>query len=459
MPNLTSNNHFNLGQQQQQSFQLQPQTVQSLQLLSMPIAELEDYLNKLIVENPFLERIYTEIELCDVNDFHPRHTMSDSYTSVDDYLKNCITASSPYDTLQEVLRLQILMRHLPPQEEAVCLALIEHIDSDGYFSEDPHYLCRYLHTSIIAVEHAIRVIQELEPRGIGARNLAECLILQIEDTFPQKAILTQILLNDFHSLAQNKSAELAQKYHVKRQVIESFISYIRTLDPKPGRIFSREEHPQYIIPDISVDSSEESLRISIRGASEQLLQLNHEYVELLKQQEGLDINTKEYLNSEFQKAMNLINSLNLRHRAMIRIIHFLVQHQNDFFRQGPLAIRPLKMQELADSTGLHVSTVSRCVNNKYISTKWGTYSLRFFFSSGLATDAGTNVSSSVLKQKIQKMIDHEDAAHPLSDQDITNAFCAEGIQISRRTVAKYRKQSGIPTTNLRKRCNYEYAKS
>lgn len=437
-------------------------------MLSMPIASLETYVHSMIDINPLLEADYTESYLEfeelpeDDADKSPqpeeasertyeRYDMSfDGRKAFDfDRLNN---DCSETETLQSHLRVQLReFSYSKSQYEAV-LTLIDEIDKDGYFAGNLYALCSERHIDKEEAERLLADIQTLSPRGVGARNLAECLMLQLSDGDPYKEIIGKIFGQGMEDFAQNRSTRLQKEFGLSHQDLIAIKETIRVLDPRPGSAFSQQNHTTYVIPDIAIAQRGNGFAVEVTGEISQTTVLNKEYMDMLENKKG-PAEALEWLASKSEEAQSVLRNISQRKQTLYRFGLFLIESQYEFFRFGEARVKPLTMQQAADVLGIHVSTISRTVQDKHVLTPWGTYPLKFFFCSSIGcvkSERKSAMSSLAIKSRIKDIVAAENKQKPLSDAALTALLNDEGIDIKRRTVAKYREALGIGTQSQRR---------
>ncbi|HJV47191.1 MAG TPA: RNA polymerase factor sigma-54, partial [Bacillota bacterium] len=296
------------------------------------------------------------------------------------------------------------------------------------------------------VQQALFVVQGLEPRGVGARNLRECLTIQLEYQGLKDSLSFQIVEEHLPDLAEGKINRIASALGVSTRQVQEAIDQIRTLDPRPGARYHREE-VRYIVPDVTVEQIEGNYIVIVNDAVTPRLSISRFYERLLTEENE----AKKYIHEKMNSAQWLIRSIEQRRMTLYRVTEAIVDEQCEFFNQGIDRLKPMTLKEIADIVGLHESTISRATNNKYVQTPRGTFELKYFFSSGLSTSSGDAASSESVKKKIKQLIAQEDRKKPLSDQQLSDILNKQGICISRRTVAKYREEIGILSSAKRKR--------
>jgi len=448
------NTSVNLIQRQVQK--ATPQTIQSLQLLSMSLVSLESFLTSLICENPLLE-------ISDICSDYGDTTADDiSVGELDEFTHYSAAKdkSEPghfsvppeSDTLEGFLRLQLFTCLLDQASETIALTILSLISEDGYFVGTIEQITHLCKCSYEKAEKTLHLIQGFSPRGVAARTLSECLMLQTDPAHPDVYVIREILSHHLDKLSHHDIPQLARIFSVSNAHMQKIFDYLAALNPWPGSSYasaSRRSIP-FIIPDASIFFENEDPDIHIKGAPGQLLHLNQDYLTMM-QDISLDTTVKSYLTEKYAGARSILTSLEMRYDMLKKIVVFLALYQKDFFQKGSIHIRPLTMTDTAHQLGIHPSTVSRAVSEKYIETKWGVFPMKFFFSSALEDSGHNAISSSAIKMYIHRLVKSEDPADPLSDVQLTNILCGKGINISCRTVSKYRTEENIPPRKLRKR--------
>jgi RNA polymerase sigma-54 factor len=435
--------------QNQQIQKMMPQTMHSLQLLSMPIFSLKMYLGNIVLDNPYLELCYDTLETPasfdmirdgspsqdpassenDAGASHPPSPTARTLTLQEQWF------AREESSLYEHLRFQTEFCSFSPQEAILAEYLISNINSAGYLEESLDAAAAATGYSLELAGHVLKVIQTFTPCGIGARSLSECLILQVDTNIKDYGILRQILQEDLPPLAARQFSFLERKYKISRPRIQKILDYLQTLDPKPGSCFSPDLFTPYILPDVAVSLSGQQPEIMIYGETSTLLSFNPDYMK-----DVTDPEASEFLKKKKVEASSLIGSLNMRHSALQMLVSYLVAEQHPFFTDGPEALRPMTQKQAAAALGMNPSTICRCIREKYISTPWGTFPFNHFFSNKLND---SDCPAEVARNAVSTLIAGEDKSAPLCDTDIVGQLAEKGIHISRRTVAKYRSQLGI----------------
>lgn len=448
-----------------------PSAIQGLEVLSLPIASLEAYVNAMVEQNPLLDFDYSESyltfeEIPEEDLSHPEDTVPDDGLAAETPRARMTSSEnrSAFDmdrlrderveteTLQSHLRLQLSQLSCDGQRGPFLSALVESIDDDGYFAGSLPALCSSFEVSGDEGEQLLGVVQSLSPRGVGARTLRECLTLQIGDNEPNRDTIISIIRDGFDDLAKNRVTSLEREYGLSHDELCQIKEVIRSLNPRPGAAFSQRHDTCYLIPDLVVKRLAGRFSVEVTGEVAETTVLNKQYVDMLDDR-AIPDETMEWLVSKHDEARTVLRNISQRRQTLYRFGLFLVEAQYEFFCFGESRIKPLTMQQSADALGIHVSTVSRTVQDKYVLTPWGTYPLKHFFTSSVAcvkAERRSAVSSAAIKNRIKEIVAGEDRGKPFSDAALTAVLNEEGIEIKRRTVAKYRETLGIGRQSQRR---------
>jgi len=353
------------------------------------------------------------------------------------------------ESLHEHLTWQLEVSQLRPEVVAVARHLISYINDHGYLVAPPlDEIAESLALSLELVQESLQELQALDPLGVAARDLRECLLLQAEayELSPLVKEMIDLHLND---LERRRYPQIARARAVSLDEVYEAMQRIQALDPYPGNAFSSDE-PQYVIPDLYVVREAGDYRVQTNDEGLPKLKINNYYKRMIRQ--SSDQEAKQYVTERLNAAYALIKSVEQRKQTIVRVMESIIKHQRDFFEHGPEHLKPLVLKTIADDLELHESTISRVTTNKYVQTPRGLYDLKFFFNS-MIQGAGSqdDLASEAVKVKIKKLIGDEDPKRPLSDQKITDKLGEDGLQIARRTVAKYREALGILPSSQRKR--------
>lgn len=424
---------------------LKPQLTQELRqaitLLGYHSAELAEYIDELSLENPLIERKETD-------------TPPLSYHKTNKNRMNAQEAglqlSDPQKTLQDVLKQQALDMNLTNNEKKIFHYLIHSLDSNGYLEEDMEEAARRLSVSAKEAEAVLAKLQSLEPAGIGARSLRECILLQLQ-RLPNRNEQAEMLVSaHFEAFAQKNWKALSKMTGIPLHTIQDISDDIAALHPRPGLLFARPEQDMYIEPDIFIIVKNGHIAAELNTRSFPEIELQSQYRPLLSS--GSCQDTASYLSAKYQEWRWLDRALRQRKQTITRIVSELITRQREFFLKGRSAMKPLTLREVADCLSLHESTVSRAIKGKTLQTPYGLFEMKLFFSAKAEASGDGDASNYAVKTHLEDLINQEDKTKPLSDQKLADLLNQQhGIQISRRTVAKYRDQLNIPSSAARKR--------
>ncbi len=364
-------------------------------------------------------------------------------------------------SLQEHLEEQLAFLDIPPRLGPLVEYLLSYIDWTGYLGERdeenrffPVHLEDLAHRfpeaiSLLDLEEALRLVQQLDPPGVGARDLRECLTLQLQLDTPYREVVRVLIYHHLDDIQHNRLPVIQKETDFDIDVIKEAIEIIRHLNPRPGSAFASES-THYVTPDVIVER-DESGHYDIRLADEWTpnLHISPRYTHMAADRQG-DPTTKNYLSKKIQAAKWLIDAIEQRRNTLLKVTRAIIDHQRAFLDQGPEHIEPLKMQQIADQVGVHVTTVSRAVDDKWVQTPRGVFPLKRFFGGGAKTTSGEEVAWETIKRKLLELIDQEDKGNPLSDEDLVTKLNEAGYPVARRTVTKYRKMLKIPSSRQRK---------
>ncbi|MEO6057326.1 MAG: RNA polymerase factor sigma-54, partial [Gemmatimonadales bacterium] len=347
-------------------------------------------------------------------------------------------------TLEEILASvnQLVAGHAEEADGA------EHGDGEGEpGAASPSALPVY---TAAEAEEMLAVIQRLDPPGIGARDLRECLLIQLGEQSDAESLTFRLVRDAFPDLIAHRWNDLAKRFAVEPVAVQAAADVLARLDPKPG-LKHASQSDGYIIPDLIVDKIGTRYQVFLNDTGMPRLRLSRSYQEIARDKKKMTPENREFIASKMNSANWMIQAIEQRRQTMLKVMNFIVDRQRDFFEKGIEFLRPLTLREVAEVINMHESTVSRVTNEKYVQTPRGVLPLKFFFSSALTTASGEDASARSIRAKLQKMVGEEDSGKPLTDQQIVHLFQEQGIQIARRTVAKYRDQLGILPARMRKR--------
>ena len=457
---------------------LSPQQIQMIKLLELPAVQLEQRIKQEIEDNIVLE----EEERSSEDDEQPQQISVDEYLHDDDTpsYKSRINNFSKDDkqrpvyltegrSLQEYLIEQLRYRNLPERDMRLAVYLVGSIDEDGYLRRDLESVADDIaftvgvETTAGELERLLNVIHELEPAGIGARDLRECLLLQMAqmpiNTRPRR-LARKILTNYFDEFVKKHYEKLMARLQISEDDFREAIAEIRRLSPKPGNLYAEggTDTTPYIIPDFLLDYQDGRFTLSLNSYNVPEVRVNRRYIEMIREMVGSDGRVREkdkeaiqFVKSKIDSAKWFISAIKQRHDTLMRTMQTILDYQEEYFKDGDKSkLRPMILKDIADRTGLDVSTISRVVNSKYVQTQFGIILLKSLFSEAMQTDSGEEVSSYEIKNILQECIDEEDKRRPLTDETLMDILNSKGYRIARRTVAKYREMLGIPVARLRK---------
>ena len=460
---------------QKQLQTLSPQQIQMIKLLELPALQLEQRIKQEIEENIVLEEEEIKEEDGDsisVEEYLREDDSSGYKSRVNNFSKE--EKQRPLNlteglSLQEYLIEQLSYRNLSEQERQAAEFLIGSIDEDGYLRRDMESISDDIafslgiEFSVEQLERLLTVVHQLEPAGIGARNLQECLLLQMRqrriDTQPKRLAL-KILSSHFEEFVKKHYEKLMLRLGVGEDDFRDAIEEIRHLSPKPGNLYSDGsfDTSPYVIPDFTIDYHDGQFELSLNSYNIPEVKINRRYVDMIRDMVSSDgfVSEKDkeavqFVKNKIDSAKWFISAIKQRHDTLMRTMQEILNFQREYFKDGDKSkLRPMILKDIADRAGLDVSTISRVVNSKYAQTHFGIILLKSLFSEAMQTESGEIVSSYEIKNILQKCIDEEDKRHPLTDETLMNILNAKGYCIARRTVAKYREMLDIPVARLRK---------
>lgn len=461
-----------LGLTLSQRLVMTPSLLQKIELLTLNRLELSDLLNQELGENPVLEEIAEQPEVEGAERGEAEKETSDDTKEYEDfdyeyffgeYLSPSFRTrewegkneqpsfelflATP-STLNDHLNWQLNLTEVDSEVLNICYFIIGNINEDGYLILPVEEIVQSLKVPEEKVEEALQVVQSLDPIGVGSRNLQECLLIQIRAT-GFGGSLTEKLVQDHLPLIQAKKfRELAKQIGCALEEIAEAMETIRSFSPKPGQKYSTQS-PVYIQPDVHIYKVGDEYEISLNNDGLPKLRLSRAYREMLKKKD-VSKETKSFVKERFRSAMELLKSVDQRQQTIYRACVAIVKRQAGFLDGGAPYLKPMLIKDVAEELGVHSSTVSRVVANKHAHTPQGVMELRKFFTSGIENSDGENLSVVQVKEKIKGILANEDTLKPLSDQKISRLLNEDGIQITRRTVAKYRDQLHIPGSRERK---------
>lgn len=470
------------------SLSLTPQLQQAIRLLQLSSLELEQEIQIQLDSNPLLEKIEEQNSVESLNNLQEQERESKDLTNElnADHLPDELPVDTEWDdvythqptslgaaefeerednrqghqSLQEHLLEQVNLLHFSLVDKLIAHCIIDSLDAKGFLDCEIQEITQSVQHLLESMDYeeeveddevlvVLKHIQRLDPVGVGARNLAECLMVQVQ-TLPENTPCRKdalVLLQNYELLISNELPKLIKQTGLNTEQLKLAISLLKTLKAHPGQEFEDKES-DYQIPDVVVLKKNEHWLVQLNPDVMPKLRVNSFYANMIKRADHSDDN--QYLRNQMLEAKNFIKSIDERHKTLLKVATCIVEHQRAFFEQGPEAMRPLVLRDIAEEVELHESTVSRVTTNKYMLTPRGLFELKYFFSSHVGTSTGGEASSTAIRAKIKKMIAEENTRKPLSDNAIAVMLNAEGIDVARRTVAKYRESLHIPSSSERK---------
>lgn len=482
-----------------QELRANPRLYQAMDMLYMPLIDLQQHLKQELLENPFLELI----EEGENGDAEPEEQgealdVVAEETSTEAPTDETIDDEAPWEDLlldgidqdgvrapsevreyvepvsveardlSDHLRDQVRLLDLGPRDQLLADEFIGNINDEGYLTATLDQILTGINTVIAQaeaasederdaprftmpeVERMLRIVQSLEPAGVGARSLQECLTLQLPEAGLLDTLAERLIREFFDDLLAHRWVEIGRRIGVAPGEVQAAADAVARLTPKPGLAYA-DRAADYVIPDLIVEKIDEAYLVFVNDGNLPRLKLSRAYEEVVRDKRKFDAESKEFITSRLSAAQWLIQAIEQRRQTMLKVMHYIVERQREFFEKGIQGLRPLTLREVAEGIGMHESTVSRVTNEKFVQTPRGVLPLKFFFSSGLRSSEGDDVSARGIRAAIEKMIAEEDPHAPLTDQAIVERLERDGVQIARRTVAKYRDQLGVLSARLRRR--------
>lgn len=423
---------------------LSQKMIQSLEILQMNTQELEQFLKDKALENPMLDleevyktkdensKLLKKLEWLEKTDEQNRVYYGQDHTDYEP-----VNFQNQTEDFGSYLLSQLIEEFKTQREQEIYEILVYSLDERGYLKEIPDILIQTYGLTKKEINCYINKLKECEPAGVGAKDLEECLHLQLQRKHMLNGLEEKILHNYLTYVAKNQLKELSKLLNLPLDQVVQAVKNIKNLNPKPAQGFSSREHLKYLYPDITIVKFKDYFEILLDGDSHFTANINSYYVEMMNQENTDEVNN--YLNEKYRQAKWILQCISSRRGTLLNITKALTQRQQDFFEKGPGYLRPLKLSDVAKELGIHESTVSRGIRDKYIQCSWGIYPMSYFFSRGILSEE----TPDKIKSCIRKWIKNEDKKKPFSDQKIADLFKQQGIPISRRTVAKYRTQMGI----------------
>lgn len=466
---------------------LSPQQIQVIKLLEIPTIQLEQRIKSELEENPILELIEGEDQGDTYDEEGNEESPGDEEFSLEDYLneedvpsyrlnannysKDDKQIDIPYSSgisFHDSLIEQLGLTELNEEEQLIAEYIIGNIDEDGYLRRDLLSISddlafhRNIEVKIEDLEHFLEIIQDFDPPGIGARDLQECLLLQIMRKKGKNStcLASKIIQDNFEEFTKKHYDKIIRKYEISEEELKEAIDEILKLNPKPGSSYNNpmSRSNQIIVPDFLLDNVDGELQLSLNQKNVPDLQLSNTYLDLMKSYSGSKTMASKdkkdammFMKQKLDSAKWFIDAIRQRQQTLMMTMSEIISFQKEFFQDGDeTKLKPMILKDIADRTGLDISTISRVSNSKYIQTHFGIYPLKYFFSEGMQTDTGEEVSTREIKTILQECIANEDKRHPVTDEKLALILKEKSYIVARRTVAKYREQLGIPVARMRK---------
>jgi RNA polymerase sigma-54 factor len=484
-----------------QELRVNPRLYQAMDMLYMPMMDLQQHLKQELLANPFLELLEPEDETPEQKDAEQEKEQKEKEEEMDweEILLNGFEVGGTreqYEQLEytepvtvetkdliDYLREQLQMMTLTPRQLLLAEEFLGNINDEGYLAASLEEILGSVNQLVAGhvededggeggeaddveaeatppsappyytmpeAEEMLAIIQRLDPPGVGARDLRECLLIQLGEQADTESLTYRLVHDAFPDLIAHRWNDLAKRFGVEPAAVQSAADELARLDPKPG-LKHASQSDGYIIPDLIVEKIGGRYQVFLNDTGMPRLRLSRSYQEIARDKKKMTPENREFIASKMNSANWMIQAIEQRRQTMLKVMNFIVDRQRDFFEKGIEFLRPLTLREVAEVINMHESTVSRVTNEKYVQTPRGVLPLKFFFSSALATASGEDASARSIRAKLQKMVSEEDSGKPLTDQQIVHLFQEQGIQIARRTVAKYRDQLGILPARMRKR--------
>ena len=457
---------MDLKLQVKQTQTLSQRMIQSAEILQMTSQELNTYINELALENPVIdivepptaeeqrESIEQQEWLNSFNEenyyLYQRQNNDDDY----DFKSSWNINTDDGETLQDYLWSQLITENFTDQETEIIKFMLECLDNKGYLEESIETIASYFGTDTEIVEDLLSDLPALDPSGVCARTLEECLKLQLERRDMLTPVLESIIDNCLEMVAKNQIPAIARKLRLSPTETAGYCQIIKSLNPKPGVSFSSRDQLRYIIPDVTIVKFKDHFDILLNESMYPTIELNSYYRQMNQNPESSEL--KEYLGNKIRQAEWVKQCVTQRGKTLMQVSRAILEHQEEFFTFGPAHLNPLRLADIAQELDIHESTVSRAVSKKYLQCSWGVYPMNFFFSRSVAgqessSESGTqSVTAADIKRVLREIIEEENKKKPYSDRLLGEKLAERGISISRRTVAKYREEEGIADASGRK---------
>lgn len=486
---------YDLTIEQTQKLVMTPELIQAIQILQFNTQELETYVEEQLLTNPILEVLSPdsgtdgaeqpadgaqdrgETPLPQELEREKNEAMEEPFKRKEDefdwaehfkereyddisykqYDYNMDKREYTYEnfissdiTLTEHLMFQLQFVKLPKQCRMVGKYMIEALDENGYLTVSVDEISKQLSLPQAKVDYVLDIIQGFDPIGVGARDLRECLKIQLKYQGEDDPVTLDVVDHHLEDLAANRLSNIAKAENITVREAQEISDIIRSLEPKPGRQFGSAADTRYIVPDVTVEKSDGEYVVTVNETSAPRLMVSSYYQQMLVNSEK-ESNISKFLTGRLNSALWLIKSIEQRRQTIFNVVSAVVKYQEAFFERGSKYLKTLTLKQIADEVGIHESTVSRSINGKYLQCPRGVFEIKYFFTSGVSGSAGEGIASESIKTQIKEIIDGENPKAPYSDQAIAELLTDQGIDISRRTVAKYRDEMQVPSSSKRKR--------
>jgi RNA polymerase sigma-54 factor len=454
-----------------------PELIQAIQILQFNTQELDSYVEEQLLTNPILEITASapqeseksteefqtkneEFPSKDNNEFDwAEHFKEKEYDDISykQWEYNAEKSEYTYEqfvsseiTLTEHLMFQLQFAPIKQSCRAIGRYMIESLDENGYMTLTVEEIAKEFGVEAEKVSIVLEAIQNFEPAGVGARNLKECLLIQLRHQGKDDPIVKEVINHYLEDIAGNRLNNIAKALSVTAKDIQEISDLIKGLEPKPGRQFGSANETRYIVPDVTVEKIDGEYIVTVNESSAPKLTVSPYYQKMLIDSDK-ESNISKFLTGRLNSALWLIKSIEQRRQTIYNVVSAVVKYQIDFFEKGPKYLKTLTLKQIADEVGIHESTVSRSINGKYMQSPRGIYEIKYFFTSGVSGNSGEGIASESIKTFIREIVENEDPKSPLSDQAMVEMLTERGIDISRRTVAKYRDEMNLPSSSKRKR--------
>ncbi len=466
---------FELNLSQTQKLIMTPELRQAIQILQFNNVELMEFIYKQLEVNPFLESVDNKSQETGPSDERENEDSYEDRSKNDEidwrevtekyddlsykaYEKNLDTDekqsfesyTSKKMSLKDHLMVQLGVTVKTNKEKRIGEFIIESLDNKGYLGCSLQDISLLLNEDVVEVERVLRMIHTFDPAGVGARSLSECLMIQLKEKGIQDKNAYTIAESYLEDIATNKVQKIAKELKISVTRVQSICDIIKMLEPKPSRGFIVDsDNIRYIVPDVTIEKINDEYIIIVNDNNLPTITISNYYKNMINNFDDKEAN--KFLSDKLNSSMWLIKSIEQRRMTLYKVTESILKFQRKFFDEGKTALKPLVLKDVADDIGVHESTVSRATNGKYVQTPRGLFELKYFFASSISESDGGGISSTSVKTQIQKLINEEVPQKPLSDQKIAEILSDEGINISRRTVAKYRDEMRIPASSMRRR--------